>query len=85
MKCEGYKLSGYDATYKKTMFNVVEQGNRVLEITDLDGGVTFLVSLEDYKTKQKPRTRKWKQKEDAKHGVSIAYKGKALTNSRTKV
>ena len=85
MKCKGYRLSGYDATYKETVFSVVEQENRVLEITDLEGGVTFLVDMETCETRQKKRTGKWRQSEDAKHGLSIVANGKPLTNSRTRL
>jgi len=73
MKCKGYRLNGYDATYTKTTFNIAEQENRVLEITDLEGGTTFLVDLETCETKQEKRVGKWRQTEGDKRGVSISF------------
>jgi hypothetical protein len=46
MRVAGYKLNGYDATYEKTYFDVREgknaEKNRVLEVTDINSGVTFI-------------------------------------------
>lgn len=47
MKIEGYKLSGYDATYRKAVFNVVERKNRVLEVTDAESGQVFILDFSD--------------------------------------
>ena len=74
MKIEGYKLSGYDATYRKALFNVNERGNRVLEVTDVDSGITFLLDFESVENSQKIKTRTWKKREQRqeKHGISIS-------------
>ena len=74
MRCEGYRLSGYDATYKKTMFNVVEQGNRVLEITEVNSGTTFLLDLESAKL-PKNQIRSWRSQDSEKerHGKELHF------------
>ena len=77
MKCEGYKISGYDATYRKALFNVCERGNRVLEITDLDSGITFLVDF-DSMSGQNRRTSKWRKDEPREQGTSISFGSKGL-------
>ena len=77
MKCEGYKISGYDATYRKALFNVCERGNRVLEITDLDSGITFLVDF-DSMSGQNRRTSKWRKGEPREQGTSISFGSKGL-------
>ena len=48
MKVNGYKLNGYNATYEKTLFNVVQSGD-MLEVTDINSGVTFLLELQEEK------------------------------------
>ena len=48
MKAEGYKLNGYDATYEKTLFDVKSKANKeicVLEVLDINSGITFVVEL----------------------------------------
>lgn len=76
MKCKGYRLNGYDATYTKTTFNIVEQENRVLEITDLEGGIAFVVEF-DSAMEQNRRTSKWiKEEWKDNSGVSVNF-GKA--------
>ena len=77
MKCEGYKISGYDATYKKTTFNVCEKGERVLEITDVDSGITFLVDFNGT-SEQNRRTSKWRKDEPKEQGTSITFGSKGL-------
>jgi hypothetical protein len=82
MRAEGYKVNGYDAAYCKTMFSVTIRGNGgescVLEVTDIEAGVTFIVPLdEDTKTREiiyeqqvkkhgkaHTRTRAWKNPEN---------------------
>ena len=76
MKCEGYKISGYDATYRKALFNVCERGKRVLEITDLDSGTTFLVDFNG--AERKRRTSKWRKEEPKQQGTSITFGSKGL-------
>ena len=77
MKCLGYKISGYDATYRKATFDVIERSKGVLEITDAEGGTTFILDLESL-TVSGHKTRTWKKYGDVKkkHGVSIAYGSK---------
>ena len=74
MICKGYKISGYDASYRKCTFKIIERNERVLEITDIDGGTTFVLDLDDIH-EQPRRTSKWKPREDApeRHGVTIAF------------
>ena len=79
MLCRGYKLSGYDATYRKATFSVVETKIGVLEITDTQSGETFILDLEDLKEPEQPaRTRRWKKRgtETKGDGVSITYGSK---------
>ena len=77
MRAEGYKISGYDATYRKALFNVCERGNRVLEITDLDSGTTFLVDF-DSMSGQNRRTSRWRKDEPKEQGTSITFGSKGL-------
>ena len=55
----GYKLNGYNATYEKTSFDVREgtnaSKNRVLEVTDVNSGITFFVEFQDKRRKRDPR------------------------------
>lgn len=57
MRIEGYKLNAYDATYKKTYFDVQEGVNTagicVLEVEDVDAGIKFIFEYD--KTKLNPR------------------------------
>ena len=59
MRVGGYKLRGYDATYDRAVFDVQEgrnaSGNRVLEVTDIDSGVTFIVEFDDPKKYKRNR------------------------------
>lgn len=79
MKLEGYKLNGYDATYNKAVFEVAERGttskNRVLEITELESGITFLLELDSASGKNR-RTSKWRKEEVSEFGKTIHF-GKA--------
>ena len=77
MKCKGYRLNGYDATYTKTTFNIVEQENRVLEITDLEGGIAFVVEF-DSAMEQNRRTSGWHNGEAKGQGTSISFGSKGL-------
>lgn len=62
MRVAGYKLKGYDATYERAYFNVQEghnaSGNAVLEITDNDSGITFILEFDEKKKKTGSR-KKW--------------------------
>ena len=71
MKLEGYKISGYDATYRKALFNVCERGNRVLEITDVDSGTTFLVDFNG--AEKERRTSGWTERREKKQGQTIHF------------
>lgn len=65
MKVAGYKLNGYNATYEKTCFDVrggyTGTKGRVLEVTDIDSGMTFIFETDDdiYAQKQH-KTRVWR-------------------------
>lgn len=72
MKCEGYKISGYDATYRKALFNVCERGNRVLEVTDVDSGTTFLLDLNDAERGENS-IKSWRKDDTKGHGKSIHF------------
>ena len=76
MKLEGYKISGYDATYRKALFNVCERGNRVLEITDVESGTTFVVDFNG--ADRKRRTSGWQKNEAKGHGISVTFGSKGL-------
>jgi len=75
MMFEGYKYSVYDATYRKAMFNVNERGeeSRVLEITDVDSGQTFIVDFRSGENERKNSIRTWR-----KHDQGKERKGKYL-------
>lgn len=77
MLCGGYKLSGYDATYRKTTFNVIERNENVLEVTETQSGVTFILDFEDVQVreskKRKDRKGVWRNGETQGHGVSITF------------
>ena len=74
MKIEGYKLNGYDATYRKTLFNVNERGaeGRVLEISDVESGETFLLDLNST-GEDAHKIRSWRKEELSGHGRSIHF------------
>ena len=76
MKLEGYKISGYDATYRKALFNVCERGNRVLEITDVESGTTFVVDFNG--ADRKRRTSGWQKNETKGRGISVTFGSKGL-------
>ena len=46
---DGYKANGYNATYDKTKFEVrwdeYEDGSRVLEVTEIFSGITYMLAL----------------------------------------
>jgi hypothetical protein len=66
MRVAGYKLNGYNATYEHTEFDIKHgynsEKNRVLEVTDIDSGVTFIFETEErYKCPKQPtRTSVWR-------------------------
>ena len=74
MKLEGYKISGYDATYRKALFNVCERGNRVLEITDVENGTTFVVDFNG--ANRERRTNGWQKNGTTEKGKTVHF-GKA--------
>lgn len=76
MKLEGYKISGYDATYRKALFNVCERGNRVLEITDVESGTTFVVDFNG--ADRKRRTSGWQKNKTKGQGISVTFGSKGL-------
>lgn len=79
MKFTGYKFSGYDATYRKALFNVCERGDCVLEITDLDSGTTFLADFDSASEQaQNRRTSRWRKDEPKEQGTTITFGSKGL-------
>lgn len=45
---EGYRLNGYDATYERTMIELVEKevdGSRIIEMEDINSGIRLMVSI----------------------------------------
>ena len=78
MKVEGYKFKGYDATYQKALFNVIEKENRVLEITDVDSGEVILLDFKGVEFAGKTRT--WRQEDSGKkqHGTYITFGSKGV-------
>lgn len=59
MRIAGYKLNGYNATYEKCVLDVVSGVNannkRVLEVTDLFSGITYLFETEEILSSKKRR------------------------------
>ena len=74
MKCKGYKISGYDATYRKTTFNVIERSGDVLEITELESGLSFLLDFEGADSEHGSGV--WRGNNPKGHGVSIVFGSK---------
>ena len=62
----GYKLNGYNATYEKTSFDVRKglnaDKNCVLEVTDINSGMTYIFELDNQDRKRKDRKRKFSRK-----------------------
>ena len=58
----GYKLNSYNATYEKTSFDVRKgtnaDNNSVLEITDINSGITFIFEHDDQNYRQKKQSAK---------------------------
>ena len=81
MKLEGYKISGYDATYRKALFNVNERGatpeSRVLEITELESGTTFLIDF-DNANEQERRTGVWRRSSEQDQGKEVHFGSKGF-------
>lgn len=63
---DGYRLNGYNATYDKTRFDIRigrnGEKNRVLEITDINSGMTFIVEadMEIRFNRRRPQTGTWR-------------------------
>ena len=76
MRCEGYKISGYDATYRKALFNIKDRGNNVIEIEDIQGGITFILDLNNYDGSDRPHI--WRGKETENNGLEITYGSKGI-------
>lgn len=78
MILEGYKYNQYDATYRKAVFNVIERGNesRVLEITDVESGQTFIVDFQDQQ--QNRRVGTWKKQRTKQQGKTIHFGRKGM-------
>lgn len=60
MRVVGYRLNGYNATYERTNFDIRHgyngEKNRVLEVTDIESGITFIFETEErYKSDKKPQ------------------------------
>lgn len=69
MRVPGYKLKGYDATYDRVMFDVRYGFNaekkRVLEVTEINSGITFIFETEPIdQTKSRRRKRKQNPKKN---------------------
>ena len=78
MKCGGYKYSQYDATYRKAMFSVNERGNRVLEVTDIESGETFILDFESCVLAE-PEIGTWRADNITEsHGLSIVFGSKGI-------
>ena len=78
MRYRGYKLNGYNATYTQAVFEVREQQNGVLEVTDIEGGITFLVDFGSVCENPKRRTSKWRKDEPKEQGTHIAFGSKGF-------
>ena len=78
MKIEGYKFNEYDATYRKALFNVIERKENVIEVTDIEGGTSFILNFEG--TEVDRRVRTWKNREHLteNHGVSITFGSRGI-------
>lgn len=67
-------MNGYNATYTQAVFEVREQQNGVLEVADIEGGITFLIDFESVCENPKRRTSKWRK--DApreQQGISVTF------------
>ena len=62
MIVRGYKLNGYNATYEKVCFDIREgfnsEKNRVLEVMDINSGITYIFELKDLPKKNRQRHKK---------------------------
>ena len=76
MKCRGYKFSEYDATYKDATFNLIERGNGVLEIKDVESGIVFFLDLDDLMNNANRHKGVWREQEVQGSGVSILFGSK---------
>ena len=54
MKCAGYRLKGYDATYERATFDIrkgqEDSKSRVLIVEDLESGIQFIIEFDKKKT-----------------------------------
>lgn len=75
MRVTGYKISGYDATYKKTSFFVTERSAGIFEIEDAESGTTFILDFEGMQYQnQKPRTGIIRDRNTgSESGITIAF------------
>ena len=74
----GYKLNGYDATYRKATFNLVERGERVLEVTDTESGTTFILDFESCVLAES-EIGTWRADNiPESHGLSIVFGSKGI-------
>ena len=71
MRVSGSKLRGYDAVYEKCLFDVDVRGGipetagRVLTVTDINSGMTFVFETDDDICTKKPvKTRVWRSREN---------------------
>lgn len=80
MILEGYKYNQYDATYRKAVFNVIDRGNesRVLEITDVESGQTFIVDFGNRDQEYKNRVRTWRKPREKQQGKAIHFGKKGM-------
>ena len=72
MLVSGYKMNSYDATYYKALFNVIEQDNRVLEITETESGMSFVLDFEDVGEEVR-KICAWRKQELSGKGKSIHF------------
>ena len=77
IKIKGYKLSGYDATYKKTLFDVRQKNDTVLEVMDLETGATFILDFEGVNLSPK-KTSGWRGQDAKGQGISITFGSRGL-------
>ena len=64
MRIAGYKLNGYNATYEKCVLDITSGVNannkRVLEVTDILSGITYLFETDEIDKGKVGYTRKKK-------------------------
>ena len=66
MRVAGYKLNGYNATYEPCELDIRtgknSRKNRVLEMTDVDSGITYIFETEERVkcNRQQPKVGVWR-------------------------